>query len=432
MCQDINKVFLTILTEPDLFDYLAVSEKLELSLTCKFLYNKSVKYMRKDLLLDFGKKPIFFNDYNIKTIFTIQLTQNQLNYLNQIPSNYGQQTKTLTVKLGRYYPMLLDLTKQFSYLANLELRHSIIDSGTLQILFDNFTNLKALNLHQIFICYPPTQPPPLVFNFPINLQNLMINGCYQLECNVSDPVSINLQWTRFATSPLIDLVIDSTAITSLKKLSILKRVNYSLTIMINQFIENNSSLKSVEADLLCLNQQSFACIANSSNLEHMSLFINGTLSEFNINYPIPLFNIKTLTCTINTRFTFGKLGQLLNNMPSLEYFEYNLVLQIQEDFFGCFQDLRKLKKLKIKTNYLNPETLMLPFAKCNLEAIDLCEFNPLELDWKVFEQLRELKKVRLISSQNKNFASEEVKGFYNRLKGWKVCFVGGSINCLKL
>ncbi|KXN64607.1 hypothetical protein CONCODRAFT_14224 [Conidiobolus coronatus NRRL 28638] len=432
MCHDTNKAFLTILTEPELFDYLTASEKLELSLTCKFLYNKTVNYMRRDLLLDFGKKPIFFNDYNIKTIFTIQLTQNQLRYLNQIPSNYGQRTKTLTIKLGRYYPILLDLTKQFNNLTKLELRHSIIDSGTLQILLDNFSNLKALTLHQIFICYPPTQAPPLVFNFPNTLQKLMINGCYQLECDVSDPVSINLQWTRFATSPLIDLIIDSAKITSLKKLSILKRVNNNLTRMINQFIENNSSLTSIEADLLCLNQQSFTCITNNQNLEHLSLYINGTLSELNINYSIPLLNIKKLTCTINTRFTFGNLTKLLNSMPNLEYFEYNLVLQIQEDFLSCFQGLRMLKKLKIKTNYLNPANLMLPFAKCNLEAIELCEFNPLELDWNVFGQLKELKTVRLVSSQNGDFVSEKAKGVYNRLKGWKVCFVGGSINCLKL
>jgi hypothetical protein len=329
----------------------------------------------------------------------------------------------------------LDYINLFNYLCNIKILNFTalrFEIDYINPILNNLLNLKVLELIRIKLIAKLSIgiiTGETVLQVPLTLDKLVLKfNKSEIVNDMEDPE---------AESKILEGIytpLDSISKLKFKNLKYLTLIESNDSenpnlLVINQYLVNNPSLKSLATEYNGFSAGAFNALAKSKSLTYLTLGNFRPLTDFkNIRFKT-ISSIKFLSLDESFyMYNFKHIQIIIEHLPNVQC----LKLVYESNNFNKMQIMvSKLPNLhtlillaKKRTEYFNAN-----FSSDTLRKINLINFKFDKLNLRKLDKLRDLKILKLVDCSCESVISEEVQRGRLKKLGWNSVFVGRSINC---
>ncbi|KXN72350.1 hypothetical protein CONCODRAFT_69134 [Conidiobolus coronatus NRRL 28638] len=407
-----------------------------------------------------AKKVIYqyFKDRDIKELaYTSKDVLNQLSSVLLRRIHISKQHNGFTNKLlqisraehhnGRYNLRAIDTVKVsykiakleyinlFNYLCNVKILNFTalrFEIDYINPILNNLLNLKVLELTRIKLFAKLSIgviTGEICLQVPLTLDKLVLKFNKSEIVNDMEDPSAEFKILEGIYTPLDS--ISKLKFKNLKKLIVIESSESENPnrLVINQYLVNNPSLKSLATEYNELSASAFSTLAKSKSLNYLTLGNFKRLLDFkNIKFKA-INSIKFLSLDESFYIhNFKHIQIIIEHLPNINY----LKLVYESNNFNKMQILvSKLPNLNslVLLAKKRAECFNVNFNNDSLRKINLVNFKLDKLDLKRLDNLRNLKTLKLVNYSYDSVISEEVQRERLKKLGWNSIFISRSINC---
>jgi hypothetical protein len=409
-----------ILKFNEVYAYLNPQDLINLS-----LLNKQLRYKLKCLVL---------SSFNITNLQKIQALSHHVSDTG-INTNLLLTTKFITNAMFNTQLGLQSFMLSSRYLQNLSvlaLSKMDIQLPVINEMIANLSNLRQLELTKVHII---TEYSVVDYNKDLklttSLSRLTLDNCTWI-CYDSDNTS-SFIWSREGDhGPYLN--ISTQNYPSLKSLKLID-MNTRDNSLINNFLSNNSQLKTIEFKLNELDSLTIDLIQKSPQISELSIWNSRNAVNFeNDQLECYLCSIKSLKFyNILENTNFEGITKILELCPNVEALELGYFSQFTEVYKSILDNLTQLKALTFINN-----TKTTNFSKFNelrslsLETVRLINFNATETNLDEFVNFRKLNRLALELTEENRDSVEAIHTNLKRFNNWRIIEFLESINCYRV
>ncbi|KXN66611.1 hypothetical protein CONCODRAFT_168232 [Conidiobolus coronatus NRRL 28638] len=409
-----------ILKFNEIYTYLNPQDLINLS-----LLNKQLRYKLKCLVL---------SSFNITNLQKIQALSHHISDTG-IKTNLLLTTKFITnavfnTQLGLQSFMLS--SRYLQNLSTLTLSKMDIQLPVINELIVNLDNLRQLELIKVHII---TEYSVVDYNKDLklttNLSHLALDSCTWI-CYDSDNTS-SFVWSREGDhGPYLNL--STQTYPSLKSLKLIE-MNARNHSLINNFLSNNSQLKTIEFKLNEIDPLTIDLIQKSPQINELAIWNSINVSNFMSNQlERCLCSIKSMKFyNILENTNFEGIANILELCPNVETLDLGYFTQFTGIYKSMLDNLTQLKALTFVNN-----TKVTDFSRFNelgslsLDTVRLVNFNVKEINLNEFDNFRKLNRLALELTKKDRESVEFINNNLKRFGNWRVIEFLESINCYKV
>jgi hypothetical protein len=386
---DNNNVYKVLCTKL-LLQYLNSKDKKEFSSSCKFIYQKCTKFRLSVYESNFSEFIEYVDIIKKKLNSTEQTDNNELDYINNIITEYKPHLKSLVCLENPNYYILKYFSMDLDSLVSFHLSKLCIPMITFKKIVKNLPNLQVLVLSNIGIALKENGHTSTKFKFPKHLTKLTITTCYQFNCDSISPASMGKVNNNYRNGRNLD--ISNFKINTLKYLNWFSGYKESAD-SLNELLANNDRLETLEVHLGRLNAISLSIISNNRNLTNLIIFSLRYLLLKYSSFP-KLRYIKSLELKSVVISGYESVNRLFENCPNLEEIKYNMMWGNELGLHVNLYRFKKLKKLSIIHNDI-VFLLSVPFPDSPVEHLEFTSRTPFRVGFSLFNNLKYLKRITI-------------------------------------
>ncbi|KXN64834.1 hypothetical protein CONCODRAFT_170283 [Conidiobolus coronatus NRRL 28638] len=428
-----NKQKLNLLCSPDLLQYLPNNDKSELLQCSKYTLSKCTPNRLSKLDLYHYRLYEMSTIFNSSKLTSQEILQNQLTHIDPVIAKYKTNIIRLGIGWNYNYNLVKYSTQSFVNLTKLYLVSIIIPKFEFNNILFNLNNLDTLWLDEFILGFSNIDEDTLL-DFPSLLKNLNWASCKQTYYDSSmdlDPVVLHDSLSEINFDSLDPLEIPTNSIKNLKFLtSYNAELQYTRTI--NQLIQTNPKLIQLSTLIQTLDNTTIKLISRSANLEKLHFYIDYGDSDVQVTDFLPMPYLKSIEFNIVPIHRLVYTNQLVNSCKNLINLKYPWFPETESDLHGLITNLEHLEYLTLHNCSNSPNFISFKLSNKNLKTLEFIAFDPLKIDFELFSNLKNLKRVKLtIYSQFHRYLTE-IRDYYENLIGWRVFFHKYIIQCWKV
>ncbi|KXN70956.1 hypothetical protein CONCODRAFT_170263 [Conidiobolus coronatus NRRL 28638] len=373
-----------------LLQYLDDKDKREFSSSCKFIYQNCTKFRLSIYKSEFTEYTDYTSIINLQFESTEQTDDIQLDYINQIITEYKPHLLFLICVKYHNYSILEYFSIHLNSLSSLNLSTMCIPMKSFNNIIKNLPNLQVLALSSIGIGLEEKDLNSTKFEFPKYFKKLTLTYCYQFNCDSSDPVNMGRVTMNYKNGRNLD--ISNFTINTLKCLNWVSGYKNGI-ITLNELLTNNVKLKTLEVHLDRLNANSLSIISNCKNLAKLIIHSSRGIPVVNSSFPKLPF-IKSLELKTVTVSGIDSVNQLFQKIPNLEEIKFHEYWRYEYGLHQNMYRFKNLKKLSIVSQNLD-FLLSIPLPNSAVEHLEFTCSAPFSVSFSIFNNLKYLKRISI-------------------------------------